>query len=85
MNTVDRCGQQNALFVTLVGHTEGSEANFPPISTDLLCLRIAQMPRLSDFCDDDRQQIDKTDCFTPCACAQGKGLSGASRIRTFSK
>ena len=43
LGTVDRRGQQDALFVTLVGRSKGIEANgpsFSPISTDLLRLLV---------------------------------------------
>jgi hypothetical protein len=42
----------------------------------MLCLRIAQMPRSPDlaiFVVTDRQS-DRTDCFTPCACARGNNI-----------
>ena len=82
VGTVDRRGQPNALFMTLVGHTKGTEAIFLPILTDSFCLRVAQMPRsqgvaifvvmtTTDRWQTDNRQTDKTDCFTPCACARG--------------
>ena len=58
-------------------HTEG---NFSPISTDLLCLRVAQIPISPDLVifvvtTDDRQMTDKTNCFT-LAHAHGVKMKG---------
>ena len=82
VGAVNRCGQQNTLFVMLVGRAKDSkhtEASISPTLTGSLCLYVAQMPRTREVAifvpttDDRRQQMmtDKTDCFTPCACAQG--------------
>ena len=46
------------------------EASFSPMSTDSLYLRVAQMPRSRDIAIF-VPTTDKTDCFTPCACARG--------------
>ena len=36
----------------------------------------AEMSRSGDFCADRQQQMtDKTNCFTPCACAWGNNMS----------
>ena len=45
--------------------------------------RVAQVPRSPDLAifvltTDDRQTTDKTDHITPCACARGKYIIGAS-------
>ena len=58
---IDNHGQQNALFVTLVGRTKGI---LKPVFTDFdgfICLQVAQMPRSRDVAifmvmiTDDRQ------------------------------
>ena len=53
-------------------------AGFSTILTDLLCLRVAQMPRSRDlaiFVLTDRQ-TDRTDCFIPyCAYAHRVNIS----------
>ena len=67
----------NALFATLVAVPKDSkltEATFSPISTDLLCLRVAQMPRSLDLAifvvtTDDRRQTKPT--ALPLAHARG--------------
>ena len=50
-----------------------TEASFSPILTDSLCLRVVQMPTSRDLAI--FVPIDKTDCFTPCACARGNKWS----------
>ena len=63
----------NALFAMLVGRTKDSrhiKASFSPISTDLLGLRVVQMPISPDLAIFVVTTVDKTDCFTPCACAR---------------
>ena len=51
------------------------ETSFSPTSTESLYLQVAQMPRSQDlviFVDDnDNNNNDTSDYFTPCACAQG--------------
>ena len=53
-----------------------TKAGFSPILTNLLCLRVTQMPISPDLAilggDDDDRQTDGHDCFTPCTCARGK-------------
>ena len=39
---------KNTLFVTLVGCATQFEASFSPYSTNLLCLRVAKVPRRQD-------------------------------------
>ena len=52
-------------------NSKHSEASFSPNSTNLLCLRVAKVPRCRDlaifFADNDNDN----DYFTPCACARG--------------
>ena len=67
--------KMHAVFATLVdllpNDLKHNEASFLTISTDMLCLRVAQMPRSPDpaiFV----LTTDTTDYFTPCACARGK-------------
>ena len=51
--------------------SEYTEANFSPISTDSLCLWVAQIPRsLAVAIFIVTTTTDKTDCFTPCACTR---------------
>ena len=65
---------------TLPNDSKHNEASFSTISTDMLYLQVAQTPRSPDLAifvltDDDRRRqttTDKTDYFTPCACARGK-------------
>ena len=49
MGSVDRYGQYNAVSCTFQNNLEHNEASFPTISTDLLCLRVAQMPNSQDL------------------------------------
>ena len=44
-----------------------TEARFLLISTDSLCLQVAETPRSQDVAT---FMTDKNDHFTPCACAQ---------------
>jgi hypothetical protein len=57
----------------LPNDSKHNEAGFSTISTDSLCLRVAQMPRSRDLAifvlTTDRQ----TDCFTPAAHARTRG------------
>ena len=74
---VDRRGQENTVFGTLLGLTKRFEAsNFLTILTDSLFLRVAQMPRSRNltifmWTTDAGQTIDdrQTDCFTPAVHA----------------
>ena len=77
VGSVHRRGQQNAKMQylrclwTLPNDSKHNEASFSTISTDILYLRVAQMPRSPDsaiFV----LTTDTTDHFTPCACARGK-------------
>ena len=73
------CYTENARFVVLVSHVQQFETyrKFSLISTDLLCLQHAQMPRSRDLVifiltTTMMTTTDiQTDYFTPCACAQG--------------
>ena len=76
VGSVHRRGQQNAKMQhlrclwTLPNDSKHNEASFSTISTDILYLRVAQMPRSPDpaiFV----LTTDTTDHFTPCACARG--------------
>ena len=52
VDSVDRHGQQNAVFATIMDlakRFEDNEASFSTISTDMLYLRVAQTPRFSDL------------------------------------
>ena len=56
-----------------------TEASFSLIFTVSLCLQVAQIPRSRDMAifmvtTDRWQTTDKTDCFTPCACARGNNV-----------
>ena len=75
VGSVHRRGQQNAKMQhlrclwTLPNDSKHNEASFSTISTDILYLRVAQMPRSPDpaiFV----LTTDTTDHFTPCACAR---------------
>ena len=55
---------------TLPNDSKHNEASFSTISTDMLYLRVAQTPRSPDLAIF-VLTTDKTDYFTPCACAQG--------------
>ena len=76
MGKVDRRGQQNTLFVTLVGPLKQFKAycsaGFSPILTGSLCLGVAQMPRTWDLAIFVATTTDgQTDCFTSCVHARG--------------
>ena len=84
VGSVHRRGQQNAKMQylrclwTLPNDLKHNEASFSTISTDILYLRVAQMPRSPDpaiFV----LTTDTTDHFTPCACARGNYASGSER------
>jgi hypothetical protein len=58
----------------LPNDSKHNEVSLSKISTDLLCLSIAQMSRCRDLAIFVliNRQTDRTDCFTPCcACARG--------------
>ena len=65
-----------ALFVTLVGPVKQFEAYtaaiFSPISTDSLCLGVAQVPRTRDLAIFVRTTDGQPDCFR--ACARGNNM-----------
>ena len=77
----------NARFATLVVRTKGFEAYWSQFFADfdgfvvLTSRSDAYISRSGDFCgdDDDRQTTDKTDCFTPCACARGNNNDNDDR------
>ena len=54
-----------------------TEASFLPNSMDSLYLRVARMPRSRDLVIfvPPPTMTDKTNCFTPCACARGNDVS----------
>ena len=78
---ISRCGRQAmakyALFVTLMAGSKYSETSFSPISRYSFALQVAQGPRspkLATFVQTTTTTTTtdiQTNCFTPCACAQG--------------
>ena len=57
---------------TLPNDSKHNEATFSTISTDMLYLQVAQTPRSPDLAIFVlTTTTDKTDYFTPCACARG--------------
>jgi hypothetical protein len=63
---------------TLPSNSKYNWAGFWKISTDSLCLQVAQMPRSRDLAilvltTDDRQTDTQTDCFTPAAHVRTRG------------
>ena len=58
--------------------SECTEASFLLNLTYLLCLQLVQVPRSPDLAicvhDDDNNDDDMTDYFTPCPCVQGKNF-----------
>ena len=58
---------------TLPNDSKHNEASFSTISTDMLYLQVAQTPRSPDLAIFvlTTTTTDKTDYFTPCACARG--------------
>ena len=71
---VDRRDQQTTQFVALVSLAMRFEANTSKFFADFVvftdCSDV-KMSRSGDFCADRQQMTDKTDCFTPHACARG--------------
>ena len=63
---------ENALFVVHVSHIQQFESHrkqFSPISTDLVCLQKAQMPKIQDLARFLPTTTDKqTNHFNSCAC-----------------
>ena len=77
VGSVHRHGQENKVFVTLVAsNLKNTEANFSTILTDMLYLRVTQMPRSPDLAIF-MLMTDNTDYFTPCACVRGNDRSPA--------
>ena len=77
VGSVHRRGQQNTKMQhlrclwTLPNDSKHNEASFSTISTDIVYLRVAQMPRSSDPAIFVPRFVLTTDHFTPCACARG--------------
>ena len=63
---------------------EANTSKFFPVFDCLVVLTgcsDAKMTRSDDFCADRRRQMtDKTDCFTPCACARGNKASYSAAV-----
>ena len=78
---VDRCGQLNALFVTLIRLFQTIRSTLKPIFRWFRQIHCAY-ESLSYFeiwwFRGDRWQTDKTDCFTSCAWTWGNNLLGGS-------
>ena len=53
-------------FIVLTKHLEAKIHCFFAISDTWL---LTEILRSDDFCVDDNNDNNKTDCFTPCACA----------------
>jgi hypothetical protein len=60
----------------LPNDSKHNEANYSMISMNLLCLRVAQIPRFPNLMNLvlKNRPTNRTDCFTPCACAQGNNI-----------
>ena len=77
VGSVDRCGQQNAVFATLMdlaNDSKHNETSFSMISTDMLYIQVAQTPRSPDLAIFVLMMTDserKNDYFTPCTCVRG--------------
>ena len=74
VGSIDRRGQQNAVFATLMDlpiNLKDNEASFSTILMDMLYLRVDQMPRSPDPVIFVLTTTDTTDYFTPCAYARG--------------
>jgi hypothetical protein len=68
----------------LPNDSRNNEAGFSTISTDSLCLRVAQIPRSPDLAffvlTTDRQTDTQTDRFTPAAHARTRGKNYTAQL-----